>query len=107
MQKSIYVSGPISKVAGGNVEAFARASALVSCAGYAVNPHDICADIPAGSPWTMYMRCCVARLALCHEVVMLPGWWRSRGARWELVIALMLGLRVYFSERQWQRLSIR
>lgn len=100
LSRLVYVSGPISKVAGGNVEAFRAASIdIFSSGAVAVNPHDICDDVPSGSCWTVYMRRCVAALAGCDEIVMLPGWPWSRGARWELVIALMLGLRVSFEKK--------
>lgn len=43
-----------------------------------------------------YMRECVSHLALCKTIYMLKGWWKSKGARIELLIALLLRIPVEF-----------
>jgi hypothetical protein len=42
------------------------------------------------------MRLSLAQLLSCHALVMLPGWWKSRGARVEWLLAKVLGLHVYY-----------
>lgn len=37
-----------------------------------------------------YMRECVRSLTYCKVIYMLKGWWKSKGARIEMIIALML-----------------
>lgn len=104
--KSIYISGQITGIKDGNVEAFSEAVRIIYRYADPVNPHFVCANVPRGSRWTVYMRLCVEALTRCDGIFMLSGWWRSKGARWELIIAWMLGLRIYFTEKQLQRRPI-
>lgn len=92
-----YLSGPISKKPNGNREAFFSAHNNLSLEGRKVlNPHCICSHLPDGSDWVEYMRVCVACLCEASEIVMLPGWFFSRGARWEWLIAKCLRLTVRY-----------
>lgn len=99
----IYISGPITSYAtdpaqkaaeeATNLELFRWAASLLQASGRDVwNPADLIAD--AGTPWEQYMRACLPGLMLCSEVVLLPGWEHSRGARLERHVALELGLQV-------------
>lgn len=46
--------------------------------------------------WHHYMRECVKWLAMCDKVFMLRGWWRSRGARVEWMLAKILRIDVMY-----------
>jgi len=47
------------------------------------------------SYWS-YIRECVVHLAKCNSIYMLKGWWKSKGARIELMVALLLNISVGF-----------
>ena len=93
-----YISGPISGRPNGNQEAFSRAAEhLLKCGYIPVNPHDVCYLLPPGSSWAEYMRTNIPALCRCQEIYMLKGWWKSRGARVEWVIARVLGMKVFYA----------
>ena len=88
-----YIAGPVTGHPQRNQVAFAEAQHLLERHGWqVVNP---LAVVPASASWLGAMLRCVWHLSLCDEVRLLPGWERSRGARWELVVAVVLGLRIY------------
>lgn len=92
-----YISGPISGRPNGNQEEFSRAAEhLIISKRIPVNPHDVCALLPASSTWRDYMRECIIALCRCQEIYMLRGWWRSRGARVEWMLARILGLKIRY-----------
>ena len=94
-----YISGPISGRPNGNQEAFSRAAEhLIISKRIPVNPHDVCAHLPASSPWRDYMRECIIALCRCQEIYMLRGWLRSRGARVEWLLAKVLGMKVFYEK---------
>lgn len=95
-RKSIYVSGPISGKLANNFRAFFRASRYVVAflEGCPVNPLEIYQG--KNTTWLEFMRTDIKALVDCEEIVMLPGWLWSRGARIEFMIALFLGIRVRF-----------
>ena len=45
-------------------------------------------------PWQTYLRAAIQQVAAADVIVLMPGWWRSKGARLELDVALGLGLEV-------------
>jgi hypothetical protein len=49
--------------------------------------------------WKPYMRYDLKMLADADVLVLLPGWWRSRGAKLELIICRFLGIRVVTLKR--------
>ena len=87
----VYIAGPISGIDGENREAFEEAMSDVyfSWRKEPVSPHDICAEVKNGT-WLTYMAKCVPALMQCNAIYLLRGWWWSRGARWEFVIARFL-----------------
>lgn len=93
----VYISGPISGKKDGNQPAFyAAALRIFKDGNIPVNPHDVCYLLPPGSTWLDYMRVDIKALVDCDEIYMLRGWWRSRGARLEWILAKLLGLRVRY-----------
>lgn len=83
----------MSGLPGNNYAAFNVAAVRLRALGYEVeNPAENPAP-PCGT-WLGYMRMAVRQLVLCDQVVMLPGWLQSRGARIEWLLAKLLGLRV-------------
>lgn len=93
----VYISGPISGKEDGNQAAFYEAAyRIIKEGAFPVNPHDVGYFLPPGSSWLDYMRVDIKALVDCDEIYMLRGWWRSRGARLEWVIARGLGMKVRY-----------
>ena len=90
-RKFVYIAGPISGIPGENRKAFedAMVDVYVFWGKEPVNPHDIC-EGHTGKPWLWYMAKCIPHLMLCNSIYLLRGWWWSRGARWEFIIARFL-----------------
>ena len=89
----IYISGRIS----GTTDFFARFKAaeekLVKM-GYA--PLNPVLNEPMGETWEYYMRSDIKKLMECNAIYMLKGWWKSRGARLEWLIARSLKFKVIY-----------
>jgi len=49
--------------------------------------------------WELYMRLDIKILTDCDYILMIPNWWRSRGARFERKVAKKLGLKVIYLKR--------
>jgi hypothetical protein len=95
--KRIYISGPITGFPDGNKTAFYSAENVITYYGDTpINPHRVCAHLPATATWSDYMRENIPALCRADEIYMLRGWWRSRGARLEWVIAWGLGMKVRY-----------
>lgn len=90
---TLYVSGPVTGVAGDNLPAFADARRRLRSVGYAARiPHE---DVRPGTSWEAAMRTSLmAILAQADGLAMLDGWERSRGARAEHAMAVTLGMPV-------------
>jgi hypothetical protein len=90
----IYISGPITRRPNLNREAFASAAEDLRARGlHAVNPHEIKPSCP-DPQWIDYMRADIPWLLICDEIHMLPGWLFSRGARIEILLALLVGIKI-------------
>lgn len=89
----VYISGPMTGIPDYNRDAFLAAEARLLELGHRVeNPW----RFGAVEGWDHfdYMHRDIAALALCSAIHMLPGWWHSRGARKEWLVARwVLGLR--------------
>lgn len=97
MNKKIYISGPITGCKNSNRDAFEFASRRIYLNGATpINPFTVCADVPDGSPWRVYMRECLRGELDADKVLMLKGWRRSRGARVEWILAKLLGIKVIY-----------
>jgi len=94
MTKRVYISGPISSIPDGNQASFyAAATRIIEEGSLPINPHDVTFFLPPGSSWVAYMKADIPALCEADEIYMLRGWWRSRGARLEWVIAWGLGMK--------------
>ena len=54
------------------------------------------ANVPLGKSWIWYMRRDLRLLLDCDSIYMLKGWWRSRGARLEWIIAKSLNYKIIY-----------
>lgn len=84
----IYIAGPISGLPNFNRDAFnAVAHRLLGLSHVALNP----AILPDGLEQHEYMAICIEMVKMADQLVMLPGWERSAGARAEHALAIKLG----------------
>ena len=76
-----------------NRESFTKAEELFSgiCGVHTVNPFNIQTD---DKSWQGYMKADIAELIKCDYIAMLPGWWHSKGAIVEFLLAKILGIKI-------------
>lgn len=103
--KTIYLSGPITGMLDGNAAAFFNAQYdLSTCNTIVINPVTISKLLEDKSnfppSWLEYMAADIPELIISNEIYMLRGWWKSRGARIEFIIALLFRKRVRFEPRR-------
>ena len=90
----VYISGQITGMPDLNRGAFAHAEAKIYKSGKVpINPHVICAHLPADSTHKQFMDVCLEALKYCDEIYMLENWHLSKGAREEQERAVDLGLK--------------
>lgn len=90
----IYLAGPMTGLPEHNYPAFFAAAAVLRNEGLEViNPADY--GVVDGWDWADYMRRGLSLLSGCSEIVMLPGWSQSKGARLELFFADQLGMKTH------------
>lgn len=89
-----YIAGPMTGYPEWNHPAFYHMAARVRSAGYRV----ICpAELhtPDQSvPWDHYLRRDLTELVKCQRILLLPGWYSSRGASLERKVAHALGMEI-------------
>lgn len=96
LKTKVYLGGPMTGLPDYNYAEFQRAAEVLRTQGYEVlNPADIdkVFDInPVTHPqtWQWYMRKAIAMLLEAEELVLLPGWQRSKGANLEHHLATQL-----------------
>ncbi len=89
---SVYVSGSITGMPNGNIEAFAQKTKQLREQGYfVINPTENGTD---KETWNYYMRKDISELMQCEAICMLPGWQRSKGANIEFGLALQFEMRI-------------
>lgn len=90
----IYIAGPMTGIPDFNYPAFdAVAAELRSQGAEVVCPTEL-HDGDTGRGYEFYLRLGLKALLDCDEVVLLPGWGDSAGARLEAQIAVALGMDV-------------
>lgn len=93
----MYICGPMTGLPENNYPAFAEAEkALEVAAGmFELGNPAKNFDGRVGLPWEQYMRLAIQQVMDCTDLVRLPGWRNSKGARLEVRIAEDLGLTVW------------
>lgn len=90
----VYIAGPMAGKHDLNRPAFSKAADLLRAQGHGTfNP---AAANQEGRPLPKIMSYVLGQLCECDAVAMLPGWWRSGGARIEWMLAKYLGKRVIY-----------
>jgi hypothetical protein len=103
----LYISGPMSGIKDFNRPLFMRVREALRLRGHFVICPTELDDVPNGAPevmtplelemlWKAFLIRDVAMILTCQldAIVVLPGWWRSRGARLEILAGLSVGLRL-------------
>lgn len=91
----IYISGPMTGLPDLNFPAFHAEAKRLRDFGYdVVNPAEL---NPNGGSWNECLRKDIAALVECDAIMMLPGWWGSKGALLERHIAEQLKMRFFDS----------
>lgn len=94
-RKRVYIGGPVTGMPNDNHEAFALATYKEEKAGHIVfNP----TTLPKGLEYNEYMALCLPMLGMADELVLLPGWLDSKGAKAEHMVALSLGLVIRYPD---------
>jgi len=100
-----YICGPCTNQPAFGAAEFLRVEQLIGAPGYlsallsgntqyTINPTSHSGIDPA-APWEEHLRWCISRCALVKSFVLLPGWYRSRGATLEVMVADMLKIPVW------------
>ncbi len=93
---NIYLSGPMSGIEDHNFPLFFEAhKVLTDDYNYnVVNPAEL--GQQEGWSWSQYLRRDIKFMVeQCDKICLLDGWWSSKGALVELVIALCLDFEIY------------
>lgn len=96
-----YLSGPMTGLPESNYPEFDEAARVLREKGYRVeNPaenfRELQAEARANLPWSKFMARAIVQMIDCNNIVLLPGWSTSRGARYEFGLAVDCGHRVYY-----------
>lgn len=93
-----YLAGPMSGIEEQNYPAFVSACQQLRYAGFNVlSPHESLPHPtqPDEAGWAELLRHDTRSLLSCGGIILLPGWTKSKGARFEVNIALTLGMEIY------------
>jgi len=96
--KHIYISGPMTGRKHLNFPAFQRVANQLRKGGYKVcSPAEMEGNSRQGMPWVHCLRRdIIAIMQRCNKMVILPGWFWSRGARLEVLLAWLLGFEIHY-----------
>lgn len=92
--KRIYIAGPMTGLPEYNFPAFNAKAAELRAQGWHVENPAEHGHID-GADWADYLRWDISRIATCGAIYLLPGWEQSKGARLEVHIGTVLGIRFY------------
>lgn len=112
MKPSCYTAGPMRGYDYFNFPAFDEAAEWLRDKGWdVISPaeHDrelgldetLCPELPDWFSLENAMRFDLASVIQTDAIVLLPGWWRSEGARKEATVAMWCGRDVYFLGDTW------
>ena len=93
--KQTYIAGRIRKNPNYKRE-FSQASDELRRRGHQTIFNPASAGMDDGRPLHEIMAYCLMRVCESDAIAMLPGWWRSGGARIEWLLAKYLGIRVIY-----------
>ncbi len=91
MCKVTYIAGPIRGDVELNKRAFFRAAEQLIASGHIVLQSAV---LPLGLTEAQYMDISYAMIRASHEMMMLPGWRKSAGAKAEYYYAKKIGLTI-------------
>lgn len=96
MKKRVYISGAISGRLPEDVfEDFDRAEDKLESLGWeVVNP--LFNGLTEAHSWAEHMRADLRMMLECDAIALIPGWSESRGARFEITVALELGMSIMY-----------
>jgi len=98
MSNKIYISGKISGIEEEALELFAKAESELQYKGFVmVNPMKL--NHQHDKSWHSYMKEDVKALCDCDAIYMLSNWTDSKGAIIEHTIAMYLGLKVLYQNK--------
>lgn len=98
MSRLYYIAGPMTGLPEFNYPTFhAVAAACRERSWEVVSPAELF-EGKLGLPWADYMKHGLKAMLDCTNVIMLPGWASSRGARIEHQLAVTLGLTIQHAQ---------
>ena len=95
MKERIYISGPMTGIKDNNRELFYSAQLKLQKEGFdTVNPLDMDTLENEGLTYKQRLKLDIRVLTYCDSIYMLPNWKQSKGATFEHMVAIMIGLKV-------------
>lgn len=94
-----YLAGPMSGYPEHNFPAFQRYAAMLRAQGInIVSPAEVnpAPEVARGMPWSYYMRRDICAMMECGEIILMPRWKHSKGARLEFQLAESLNMRIRY-----------
>jgi hypothetical protein len=90
-----YLAGPMRGIPDSNFPAFHEAAATLRAQGWEiVNPAELTPEQDLAMKF--YVRSDIFALCECEAIIVLPGFWKSLGARAELAVAEWLDIPAFY-----------